>query len=237
MLHSFVVNPATGEIRLLEGAEKSALAGDLDKRISFVRTDSVLGEILKTVAMIAVAVASRGGGGSGSDAEHYAGTVDSNGTALNLKLSVTRKKHSPFGSRYYDCNYSIKNGRTEKKLKASSEIEIDDVDYKPKKNTLVYELKDWLRSWRVSLDGRYYLAGKTATLINAGDGSSSALIDNFSPAYAALDINPSWEKIALLKIKQDRKTQRVHYAIEFFSFAYRNLEQVQTPRDGDVRSD
>jgi hypothetical protein len=49
--------------------------------------------------------------------------------------------------------------------------------------------------------------------------------------------NPSWEKIALLKIEQDRKTERVHYVIEFFPFAYRNLEQAQTTRDGDVRSD
>jgi hypothetical protein len=219
VLHSFLVNRSTGEIRPLTDDEKATQLSRLEKT-KLVSTDTSLGDAAKAIFVLAIAIASRGSGGGGSFDSHYASAVDDNGTILNVKLSYQHKTYfGPFSPSYYDCKYSIKNDRTGKSMTARRYIEEDDVDYDLKDEAVRHEITDWLRAWRVSPDGRYYLNGKTATLVDSEDETFSTLIRDYRAKYPQLDINPSWDTVALLKV-ETREKKPVSYAIELYPFKY-----------------
>jgi len=73
--------------------------------------------------------------------------------------------------------------------------------------------ENWLKSWKISPDGRFYLIEKTATFIVSGNKEDTvqSLIENYS--YAALDVSPNWDQIALLMTKEDEKTKQMNYWI------------------------
>lgn len=219
LLRSFLIVPSNSEIRELEGDERQALANAMEKSSSVVSADTLgngIAEVGQVVVGLALAIATRGGGngslgGGGSSKYHYAGTIENNGAVLSLDISVESKKHwGPFGSfrsRYYKCDYLVKNITTGTTVKANKSVESD---------KLKDELRDWLRSWRVSPDGRLYMIGKTATLLNSETGNFTTLIENYRDNYAGFDVSPQWNKIALLKTEWDKETKQTKYWIEFY---------------------
>ncbi len=226
LLDSVLIVPSTNEVRLLEADERRALASTMEKSSNVVSADTWVDGIAnvgKAVIGLAIGIATRGSGGGGSSKDHYAGTIENNGTVLSFDIAAESRKHwgGPFASRYFHCDYSVKNGLTGETVKANRVIDQGDVQYKLKHKTVIYELKDWLKSWRVSPDGRHYLIGKSATLVDPKTGTLTTLIENYRDEYAGFDVSPQWDKIALLKTWQDEKTGQTKYWIEFYRFEIR----------------
>ncbi len=229
LLYSFLIIPSTREIKLLEGAEKYALLGEIDKNTSLVSSETKGKRALKGVAtaliaalQIAGALAGGGGGGSGPNfSDDYQGKIENNGTVLNFDISIKKKGGSAFSSAYYACGYVAKNSRTGTTL--SGKRRFADID----EDRVEHEVKEWLKSWRVSPDGRYYVIGGSATFVDPEEEYSAFtnLIENYDRVYAGFDINPRWDKIALLNIKEDEKTKQVNYWIEFYPFDYRKSDE------------
>jgi hypothetical protein len=239
LLYSFLIIPSTGEIKLLEGAEKDALLGEIDKNTSFVSSETTGNKVLKGVATaliiaLQVAAAAAGGGGSGSGpnfSEDYKGKIENNGTVLNFDISIKKKGGGAFSSAYYACGYAARNSRTGTTLKGDSRFADDS------EGGVEHEVKEWLKSWRVSPDGRYYVIGSTATFVDPEEeyAAFANLIKNYDRAYDGFDINPRWDKIALLNIKKDDKTKQMNYWIEFYPFDYRNIKMTEQYQRGNAR--
>jgi hypothetical protein len=222
VLYSFLIIPSTGEIKLLEGAEKHVLLGELDKRTSLVSAETAGSQFLKGAASALIitlqiaAAAATGGGNLGTDfADDYTGRIENNGKVLDFDISIKRSGK---------VTYTTKNNRTENTLKGEVLLEstgnIDSVDYNARK---------WLNSWRISPDGRYYIISSSAMIADSKEeyAAFEELIDSYDQVYAGFDINPSWDKIALLNSKEDERTKQVTYWIEFYPFDYRANEKRQ----------
>ena len=217
-LQSFLITRSTGQIKALEDAEKDALLSKLENKIIADKTGSSAAAFGKFVLTAATALAGwRGGmgisGGGSHGGEHFSGTLENDGYVLDIDAAVKRNKWSIFPS-FYNCYYNIKNRQTGETLKGKMEIE--------KSGKKQESLENWLKSWKISPDGRYYLIEKTATFIVPGndDDSVQTLIEDYP--YAALDISPIWDRIALLMNKEDEKTKQMNYWIELYPFSYRN---------------
>ncbi len=211
-LHGLLVTRTTGQVRMLEDAENDALPGRFEKNIL---TGSGAAEVAKFFTETAAAVAGLRGGMdiSGRPGEHFSGTLENNGYVLDIDARVKRNKWSIFPSSY-DCYYRIKNSRTGEMLEGKTKIE--------KSGKKRESLENWLKFWKISPDGRFYLIGKTATFIdseNRGD-SVQRLIENYP--YASLDVSPGWDRIALLMAQKNEKTKQMDYWIEFYPFSYKH---------------
>ncbi len=219
LLYSFLVIPSTGQIKLLEGAEKDALLSKMEKSLRYASSETLADDIAKTT--IGVLSALTGGPGIRFKKD-YNGKLENNGTDLNFIISLKYHRGGAFSSAYYDCHYTVTNSRTGTTFEANRRIKNEDVgEYKLNDDTVKYEVKDWLKSWRVSPDGRYYMIGKTAIFVDPEKKSAfTALIENYS--FTGFDISPGWDEIALLIIKEDEKTKQMNYSIEFYPFSYRN---------------
>jgi hypothetical protein len=219
VLHSFLIIPSTGEIKLLEGAEMDALLSNIEKGASVASTKTAAGKTAQVITSILVGLA-------GKDAkfeEPYKGRIENNGTILDFDIKM-KEKWAGFSSTDYDVAYAIKNKQTGNTVSGHSRVAFKN------ENEVENELKTWLKSWRVSPDGRYYLIGKTVTVVDSIGGAFTTLIENYEHAYAGLDISPRWDRIALLIIKQDGKTKQMNYWIEFYPFDYRNNNEEASTR-------
>jgi hypothetical protein len=220
LLYSFLIIPSTSEIKLLEGAERHALLGEIDKNASLVSTETWAGKTAKTIVS---ALSGLTGGRGITFGKPYTGKIENNGTVLNFDISIKRAGGgSAFSSAYYVCDYVAKNSRTGTTLTGNRRFaDIDEDRVEP-------EVKDWLKSWRVSPDGRYYVIGGSATFVDPEEEENSTytnLIENYDRVYAGFDISPRWDKIALLNIKDDEKTKQMNYWIEFYPFDYRKSDK------------
>lgn len=213
-LYSFLVTRSTGQIKALEDAEKDALLRKIEKKIIPDKTESSLAEFAKFVLGVTVALVARGGGSSGGG-EHFQGKIENNGYVLDIEATVEQGKGTwAIFYSTYNCYYKIRNRQTGETIKGKEKIE--------KLGEEQESLENWLKSWRISPDGRFYLAGKTATFIvpENNEDTVQTLIENYS--YVALDVSPKWDHIALLMVKEDEKTKQRNYWIEFYPFDYRS---------------
>ncbi len=216
-LHSFLVSRSTGQIKMLEDAERDALLRKLENKIIADKTGSSLAKLAEFAVTAAGALAGGRGGmdltgltGKSHRGKHFLGKLENNGNVLDIDATVGRSKWAILSS-FYDCYYEIKNRQTGEMLNGKAKIE--------KVGKEQESLENWLKSWKISPDGRSYLIEKTATLIGPENGEDT-LIANYP--YAALDVNPDWDRIALLMINKDEKTKQVNYWIEFYPFSYRH---------------
>lgn len=216
-LHSFLVSRSTGQIKTLEDAERDALLRKLENKIIADKTGSSLAKLAEFAVTAAGALAGGRGGmdltGKSHRGKHFLGKLENNGNVLDIDATVGRSKWAIFSS-FYDCYYEIKNRQTGEMLNGKVKIE--------KAGKEQESLENWLKSWKISPDGRFYLIEKTATFIVPGteDDTVQTLIEDYP--YAALDISPIWDQIALLMNKEDEKTKQMNYWIEFYPFSYRN---------------
>jgi len=217
VLYSFLIIPSTGEIKLLEGAERYALLSELDKRTSLVSAETAgsqfikgVGKVLAFTLSIALAAAGGSSSGSGDFADDYKGRIENNGTVLDLDIELKRSGQ---------LKYTTKNDRVENTLKGEVLLESNG-----NKDSVVDNAGKWLNSWRISPDGRYYVISSSATIADSKEEYSAftELIENYDLEYAGFDINPRWDKIALLNAKENEKTKQMNYWIEFYPFDYRN---------------
>jgi hypothetical protein len=212
-LHSFLVTHSTGQIKALEDAEKDALLSKIEKKIVADKKGSLLGEFIGFAMQVTIALAGGGGGSSGgsSGGSHFLGNIENNGYVLDIDATVDRTKWSVFHS-YDNCYYNINNRQTGETLKGKVKI----VKFEEEQESL----ENWLKSWRISPDGRFYLIEETATfIVPEYNDTVQTLIKDYS--YAALDVSPKWDHIALLTVKEDEKTKQINYWIEFYPFDYR----------------
>ncbi|HAR44648.1 MAG TPA: hypothetical protein DCS05_00335, partial [Nitrospiraceae bacterium] len=204
-LYSFAVKPGTGEVRLLDDAEQEAIRKTIERNASEADS-SALAEFGMFVIMLAIVVVSGGratdsGESSGSSFE---GVIENNGYDLTMKAKYG-KRFWAFSRRQW--RYSVKNNQTGRVFKGH---------YRPSEDA-VEAFESWLKSWRISPDGRYYLIGKTASII---DSESRAAHTAFMSDYsnAGLDVSPSWDQVAILMMKPDERTGRLKCWIEFYPF-------------------
>ncbi len=222
LLHSFLIIPSTGEVKLLEGAEKYTLLGKTENNVSFASTETKAGIIAKEIGRALAAFAFQADPGG---KRHYVGQMENNGTVLHFDITIREKGASAFSTALkYSSEYVVKNRQTGSTVEGRGITVISQ-----KVDEAEYEFRKWLKSWRVSPDGRYYVIGNTATFADPAEGTFTTLIENYEHAYAGFDISPRWDKIALLNIKEDEKTKQVNYWIEFYAFDYRkNNEEAST---------
>jgi hypothetical protein len=214
-LHSFLVTRSTGQIKALEDAEKDALLSKIENKVVADKSGSIVAELAKFAMAATVAIVARGGSGSGGG-ERFQGKLEISGYVLDIDATVDSGKWvwAIFYSSY-DCYYNIKNNKTGETLNGKAKIE------KLGQWEEHESLENWLKSWRISPDGRFYLIEKTATfIVPENNDTVQTLIENYP--YAALDISPKWDQIALLMVKEDEKTKQKNYWIEFYPFSYRN---------------
>jgi hypothetical protein len=216
VLYSFLVVPETGEVKLLNAAEKDAFLAKKNKSASVVDTKTLAERIADTARELAAFLLSAGTHQASSSDSHI-GKLENNDFTLDLGFTSKKKGGGPFQSAYYDCDYIVTNKQTgnthEDKVRIDKEVE----DGKIRK--LENSLKEWLQSWRIAPDGRSYLITRTATIVSPAVKEDKQLIENY--AYAGLDINPEWDRIALLMINEDEKTNQTEYWIEFYAFGYK----------------
>jgi hypothetical protein len=214
-LHSLLVIRRTGQIRVLEDAEQDALMSGVEKNILADNTGSWAAELAKFAVQATTTLAGLHGGMNidGGSGEHFSGKLENNGYVLDINARVKRNKWSVFPSSY-NCYYSIKNSRTGETLEGKAKIE--------KSGKKRESLENWLRSWKISPEGRFYLIRKTATFIDPENGGNTdcRLIEHYP--YVSLDVSPSWDRIALLMTKKNEKTKQTDYWIEFYPFSYKN---------------
>lgn len=231
VLYSYLIIPSASEIKLLEGAEKYALLGEIEKNASLVSSES-LGKrafkgfvtALAVAAYVAAAVAGGGGGGSiGSGSgfsDDYQGKIENNGTVLDFDIKIRSERGWAFSSTSsYSLKYVAKNERTGNAVRGKTLLNISNDVHQANKDIVQDEARKWLQAWRVSPDGRYYVIGASATFVEAEDGYEEELISNYDRIYDGFDINPRWDKIALLNSKEDERTGQMDYWIEFYPFA------------------
>ena len=217
LLYSFLIVPSTGEVKLLEGAEKYTLLGKIEKNVSFASTETKAGVIAKEIGRALVAFAFQADPGGKRD---YVGQIENNGTVLHFDITIREKGASALSTASkYSSEYVVKNRQTGSTVEGTGITVISQ-----KVDQAEYEFRKWLKSWRVSPDGRYYVIGNTVTFVDPEEeyGAFTNLIENYDRVYAGFDINPRWDKIALLNIKEDKKTKQMNYWIEFYPFDYRN---------------
>ena len=214
-LYSFLVTASTSEIKQLEDTEKDALLSKIEKKIIVDKTGSSVVEFVGFALQVTISLAGGGGGSGSGGTSHFLGNIENNGYALDIDATVRRSKWDIFPSAY-NCSYQIKNRQTGRTLKGKARIK--------KQGSKQESLENWLKSWRISPDGRSYFIGKTATLIDSESKRDAAqsLIEHYS--YVELDISPRWDQIALLVILEDEATRQVRYWIEFYPFWYRNTK-------------
>jgi hypothetical protein len=212
LLYSFLIIPSTGEIKSLEGAEKNALLSAIAQSTSFVSTKSTGGKIADVIISIVVGLT----GKTARFKDPYMGKVENNGTVLDFDITLEEKGGWSFSTTDYELAYVAKNNRTETILKGDCRFAIN-LEF-----GVENEMKKWLKSWRVSPDGRYYVIGNTVTFVDAAEGTFTTLIENYEHVFAGFDISPRWDKIALLVVKDDEKTKQKNYWIEFYPFSYRS---------------
>jgi len=213
-LHNFLVTRSTGQIKMLENAEKDALLSRTERDTIFDKTGSTAGGLTKFALEATIALAGLHGGMniSGGGGEHFSIKLENNGYVLDIDATVKRNKWSIFPSSY-NCYYNIKNEQTGETHEGKVKIE--------KSGKKRESLENWLKSLKVSPDGRFYLIEKTSTVIGPGNKGDTVqrLIENYP--YASLDISPIWDRIALLMTKKNEKTKQMDYWIEFYPFSYK----------------
>jgi hypothetical protein len=218
--YSFLVSYSTGQVKAIEDAEKDALLSKIEKKVSADKKGSSVGEFIGLIVQATITIAAGGGGGSGSGGgSRFLGNIENNGYVLDIDATVDRRSKWSIFPSSYECSYKIKNRQSGETLKGKAVID--------KLGEEQASAVNWLKSWRISPDGRLYLIGQTATLIDSENNEDTvhALIENYS--YAALDVSPKWDEIALLMIKVDEKTKQKSYWIEFYPFDYRKVGDKQ----------
>lgn len=214
LLYSFLIIPGTGEVKLLEGAEKYTLLGKIEKNVSFASTETKAGVIAKEIGRALVAFAFQADSGG---KRYYVGQMENNGTVLHFDITIREKGASVLSTASkYSSEYVVKNRQTGSTVEGTGVTVISQ-----KVDQAEYEFRKWLKSWRVSPDGRYYVIGNTVTFVDPAEGIFTTLIENYEHAYAGFDISPRWDKIALLIVKEDERTKQKNYWIEFYPFDYR----------------
>jgi len=209
-IQSLLVTRNTGKITVLSESERDALLGRLGKKTVVDKQGNALFDFFGVVLQASITIAAGGGGGPGGGTD-FQTSIESNGFILDIDAKIKSKILPPLRS-FYDCNYTIKNRQTGEKFSGSEEIR----KVEGKKESLAY----WLKTWKVSPDGRSYLIGRSATLIKPDNGEAvyQKLVENYS--FVSLDISPQWNRIVLLVFKQDEKTNQTRYWFEFYPFTY-----------------
>lgn len=217
-LYSFRIAPRTGEIKLLEAAEKNVFLSRREKSVSVKDTATLAGSIAKTAAEFMGFLISAGRY-QGNSTDHYIGKLENNGFILDFDFITKAKGGGPLRSVHYDCNYAANNRQTESVFEGDVRIEKEVEEGKIRK--LERSLEEWLASWRVAPDGRAYVITRTAqfSIPEIGKTEFRDLIQDYP--YAGFDISPNWDRIALLMAKEDEKTKKMNYWIEFYPFKYK----------------
>ena len=207
-LYSFLVSADTGTVKQLTDAEQDAIRKTIERNEQPAGSN-ILAEIGGVVITLAMAIISggRAAGSVGSSGTSFDGTIENNGHALHMEARLGK---AGFTFTRYQWRYTVENKQTGKSY---------DGHYRPD-GDMEEAFESWIKSWRISPDGRYYLIGKTASLIDSESEEDPATIMS-EYGYRSLDVNPSWDRIALLLMESDEKTGRVACWIEFYPFQYR----------------
>jgi hypothetical protein len=247
-LYSFIIKPSTSEIRPLKSDEQEALRNTIEeKELSrknglfndFSGVGKVVAGLVMGVAVVTVLVVSGGRaapniGGSGrshgsrgraAPDYDYEAMIENNGYRLRLDASYEKTERFFFDDEY-EWLYRVKNEQRGSSFSGKYLL----LSRRGKRN--MPEFKAWVRSWRISPDGRYYLIGKTATVIDAEAGKVHTVLIK-EPRFISADVSPAWNKLAFLMMEKTGKTGLFKCWLEIYPFTYPGKTEPPQLREPD----